>query len=282
MRKLLLILNLILVLVFFSVRQSFSLTNQKLKIVSLAPSVTEILFALGLDEEIVGVSQFCNYPSKAFIKEKVGTFSCPNIEKILSLKPDIVFCTGLEQALVIIKLKQLNLKVCVSDPSNFNELFDSIREIGLLVNKENQALNLIKGMKKEIEAINSNVKLIPQNKRPKVFVEIWHGPLMTAGKDSFIDELLRLAGGINIAYDTRRPYSYFSYEQVIVRNPECIILAYMDKGNPIRLIKQRFGWNDISAVKNNRIYNDINPDLFLRPGPRLIVALREIYKRLYP
>jgi iron complex transport system substrate-binding protein len=91
-----------------------------------------------------------------------------------------------------------------------------------------------------------------------------------------------LAGGINIAYDTKRPYSYFSQEQVIKRNPDCIILAYMGKESPLKVISERFGWNNISAVKNNRIYNDINPDSFLRPGPRLVEALREIHKRLYP
>lgn len=282
MRRALLIINLTLVLLFCFVRCSFSYPHQKLRIISLAPSTTEILFALGLDEEIVGISQFCNYPPQAFTKQKVGTFSQPNIEKILSLKPDIIFCTGLEQALIITKLRQLNLKVYISDPSNFKELFNSIREISKLVNKEKQAVTLIKKMKINIEEINFKVKLIPKPKRPKIFVEIWHNPLMTSGPGSFIDELLTLAGGVNIAYDTKRPYSYFSPEEVIKRNPDIIILAYMGKENPVKIIRERLGWNNISAVKNNRIYNDINPDLFLRPGPRLIDGLKEIHKRLYP
>lgn len=256
--------------------------KSKPRYISLAPSTTEILFALGLDEEIVGVSSFCNYPLKAQAKEKIGTFSQPNIEKILSLKPDIVFCTGLEQVSVITKLKQLNLKVCVSDPSNFKELFDSIGEIGRLVDRESRALALTERMKMNIEEINSKVKPIPEEKKPKVFVEIWHSPLMTAGRGSFIDELIKLAGGINIAYDTQRSYSYFSPEQVIKRNPDCIILAYMDKKNPLETIRERFGWNNISAVKNQRVYNDINSDLFLRAGPRLVEGLKEIHKRLYP
>jgi iron complex transport system substrate-binding protein len=256
--------------------------KSKPRYISLAPSTTEILFALGLDDEIVGVSSFCNYPLKAQAKEKVGTFSQPNIEKILSLKPDIIFSAGLEQVPVITKLKQLNLKVCVSDPSSLKELFDSIREIGRLVDRENQALALTKRMKMDIEEINSKVKPIPEEKKPKVFVEIWHSPLMTAGRGSFIDELIKLAGGINIAYDTQRPYSYFSPEQVIKRNPDCIILGYMDKKNPLEAIRGRFSWNNISAVKHQRVYNDINPDLFLRAGPRLAEGLKEIHKRLYP
>lgn len=249
--------------------------------ISLAPSTTEILFALGLDEEIAGVSLFCNYPEEAKSKEKVGTFSQPNIEKILALKPDIIFCTGLEQAPVIRELRQLNLKVYVSDPSNIEELFNSIREIGKITDKKNEAEILIKSMEQDIEEINSKVKLIPQKNRPKVFVEIWHEPLITAGKNSFIDELITLAGGINISHDTKRPYSYFSPEQAIRRNPDCIILAYMSEEKPLKIIQERIGWKEISAVKNNRIYNDINPDLLLRPGPRLSQGLEELYQRLH-
>ena len=280
MRKSGAVIPLILILLFCDIR--YSPAHQKLRIISLAPSTTEILFALGLDDEIVGVSQFCNYPPQALLKEKVGSFSQPNIEKILSLKPDIVFCTGLEQGPIVTKLRELNLRVGVSDPSNFRELFNSIKEIGRFVNKEGEADALIKEMKMNIDQINSKVRLIPKEKRVKVFVEIWHSPLMTAGRGSFIDELITLAGGINISHDTRRPYTYFSSEQVIKRNPDCIILAYMGRENPISIIRERLGWNSISAVKNSRVYNDINPDLFLRPGPRLILALKEIYKRLYP
>lgn len=281
MKKWLLIISLILVTIFIS-RYSFSVQTHKLRIISLAPSTTEILFALGCDDEIVGVSSFCNYPPRAQEKEKIGTFSQPCIEKILSLKPDIIFCTGLEQAPVVKELRQLNLKVYVSDPTNIEELFNSIRDIGRFTNKDKEAKILIRKMNAVIEEINSKVKLIHQKDKPKVFVEIWNDPLMTAGYGSFIDELITLAGGVNIASDTKRPYSYFSPEQVIKRNPDCIILTYMSGEKPIKMIGQRLAWQEISAVKNNRIYNDIHPDLFIRPGPRLVEGLKELYKRLYP
>lgn len=276
------IINFILFSVFLLADFCFANTQQKLRVISLAPSTTEILFALGLDEEIVGVSQFCNYPKEAAKKEKAGTFSQPNIEKILWLKPDIIFCTGLEQAPAIVKMKQLNLRVCVSDPKNFNELFDSIEEIGKLVDRKKEAAILINRMKQEIENLNSKVKLTPRQKRPKVFIEIWHSPLMTAGNGSIVDEVLTLAGGINIAHDTKRAFSYFSPEQVIKRDPDCIILAYMTREIPQIVVGNRFGWNNIGAVRQGRIYNDINPDLFLRAGPRLVAGLKEIHKRLYP
>jgi iron complex transport system substrate-binding protein len=259
-----------------------SFASVKPRYISLAPSTTEILFALGQNDEIVGVSSFCNYPPKAKGKEKVGTFSQPNIEKILSLKPDIIFCTGLEQAPIIRELRQLNLKVYVSDPANIEGLFNSIREIGKLTGKDEEANILIKKMGAVIEEINSKVKSIPQKAKPRVFVEIWNDPLMTVGGGSFIDELVTLAGGVNIASDTKRSYVYFSPEQVIKRNPNCIILTYMSKDRPLKTVGERLGWQEISAVKNNRVYNDIDPDLLLRPGPRLVEGLKELYKRLYP
>ena len=282
MKKEVLLVIVILETFLLSNSRAFTLETPRQKIISLAPSTTEILFALGLDEEIIGVSTFCDYPPEAKDKEKVGTFSQPNIEKILFLKPDIIFCTGLEQAITVRELRQLNLKVYVSDPTNIDELFTSIKDMARLIHKEKKAEGLIKNMKIKIEEINLKVKSVPQEKRPKVFVEIWHGPLMTAGKGSFLDELIYLAGGINIAHDTKRPYSYFSLEQIIKRNPDCIILGYMDSGENQIKVGERFGWREIKAVKNNRIYNDINPDLLLRPGPRLIEGLEEIYKRLYP
>lgn len=261
---------------------SFASEKERLRVVSLAPSTTEILFALGLDEEIVGVSSFCNYPPEAQEKEKIGTFSQPNIEKILSLRPDVIFCTGLEQAPVIGKLKQLNLEVYVSDPSNTKELFVSIKAMAKLTNREKNGDTLINKMKKDMEEMQSKVQLVPEKDRARVFIEFWNNPLMTAGRDSFIDELIRLAGGINIAHDARSAYSYFSPEQVIKRDPDCIILAYMVNEDAAKAIKERLGWRGISAVKNNRIYNDINPDILLRPGPRLVQALRELYNKLYP
>jgi len=183
--------------------------------ISLAPSTTEILFALGLDEEIAGVSSYCDYPELARSKEKIGSFSQPDIEKILSLKPDIVFSTGLEQQAVVEELKKLGLKVMVSDPQNFSELYDSISEIGKLTAKENAARELISKMKKDIGEVVSQSRAIATGKRKKVFVEIWHDPLMTAGKNTFVNELITFAGGINIAEDAAKPYSFFSAEDVI-------------------------------------------------------------------
>ena len=256
--------------------------SKKPRYISLAPSTTEILFALGLDEEIVGVSSYCDYPEKVFSKEKVGNFSRPNIEKIVFLKPDYVFCTGLEQAPMVVELKHLGLNVYVSDPANIKELFDSISDIGKITRREKEAGNLIRYMQTKIDEISVKVRQITENKKPKVFIEIWHDPLTTAGRGSFIDELITLAGGRNIADDTKRAYSIFSAEEVIRRNPDCIILTYMEREKPSKVMEGRFGWKEISAVKNNRVYSDIEPNILIRPGPRVVEGIEQIYKRLYP
>ncbi|HTY45026.1 MAG TPA: cobalamin-binding protein [Patescibacteria group bacterium] len=250
--------------------------------ISLAPSTTEILFALGLGESVAGVSAYCNYPAEAAHKPRVGDFSHPNMEQIVAARPDYVFCTGLEQAGTIAELKRLKLNVYIADPANIEELFSSIRDIGKITAREKEAQALIARMRDDIRAVSAKVKLIPQDRRTRIFVEIWHEPLMTAGRGSFIDEMITLAGGINVGHQVNRPYSIFSAEKVVSLNPQVIILAYMDKEPPLRLVEGRFGWAGIEAVKNKRVFNDIDPDLLLRPGPRITEGLKELYKKLYP
>jgi len=273
MKKLILII--VIVLIFF-------IDAYAARYISLAPSTTEILFALGLDDEIVGVSSYCNYPKEAVTKPKVGNFSEPSLEKIISLKPDYIFCTGLEQAPVIAQLNRLGLKVYVSDPSNLDELLQSILDIGVITSREKEAKILVSNMQQGINQVQERVKSIPRDKRVKVFIEVWHDPLTTAGQGSYIDTLIDLAGGVNIAYNTKRAYSIFSSEEVIKRNPDCIILAYMDKETPLNIVKSRFGWAQVGAVKNNKIFSDINPDILLRPGPRIVEGIKKVYQKLYP
>ncbi len=253
----------------------------QVRIVSLAPATTEILFALGLGEEIVGNTVFCNYPEEAQRVYKVGTFSEPSIERIIALKPDIIFAAGLEQSPAVTQLQELGLKVIVSDPENLSELMESIEEIGRVTGKAPEAKKLVKQMREETASLREIVGLIPEEKRLKVFLEIWFDPIMTAGKGAFVDELLSIAGGINIAYDAPRAYSRFSAETVVKRNPDVIILGYMGQPHAQDSVAGRLGWQGIQAVKNKRIICDINPDLILRPGPRVVEGMRSIYNSLY-
>lgn len=256
--------------------------EKNLRIISLAPSITEILFALDLDEDIVGVSSHCDYPQGVLAKEKVGSFSQPNIEKIISLRPDLILLTGLEQQLIAEKLKKLKLNFLLVYPSNIEGLLSSIRKIGEATGSQHEAEYLINEINEQVDELKEKVGQIPQDNRKTVFIEIWYDPIITTGGSSFVNELIELAGGINIASDTPRAYSMISPELVISRNPDCIILGYMNQVSfNEQRIKARTGWENISAVRNGKIFNNIDPDLILRPGPRCIQGAREIYRRLY-
>lgn len=276
------IVALLMIITGASFSCSSNLHAKELRVISVAPSTTEIACALGLTDNLVGVSTWCDYPSQVKTKEKVGSFSEPNIEKILFLKPDLVLATGLEQARVVEGLKSFGIKVVTVDPKNFEELFDSFKEIGKITGRKLEAQALIKNMKDSIAKVSEKVKSQNLSKKPKVYIEVWHDPIIVAGKGSFIDEMIMLAGAVNIAYDTDRPFSQFSPELIVERDPDVIILGYMNVGISARdAIAKRLGWQNIKAVKNSRVYDDIDSDLLFRPGPRLALGLEELYKRFY-
>jgi len=260
---------------------SFFIFNQggagELRIVSTAPNITEMLFEIGAGNMLVGVSTYCNFPKEAKNKEKIGTFSKANMEKIISLKPDIVFTTGLEQGAISEQLKELGITNIVVYPKTPDELFNEIIRISEMLGVSGRGKELVDNLKKELFRIKET---IPKGRKYKVLIELWDDPLIVAGKDSFVGELIKLAGAENVAFDTDRPYSKFSPELVIERNPDCIILGHSSNNGILNLLK-RTGWSNITAIKTKKVYDDINPDLILRPGPRFVIGVKEICKRLY-
>jgi len=256
--------------------------KSQMHIISLAPSITEILFELGLGDNIVGTTTFCDYPEEAKLIPKISDYTNPNIEEILKLQPTLVFTPGTEQIDINKALQGCGIKTKTINPESIEGVMKSILRISDITGTQGQAFKIVEDLSLRINTVRKKVRAIPAKKRPRVFIEIWHDPIITAGKGSFIDELITLAGGQNIAYDTRGPYVRFSPELVIKRNPDCIILGYMATGTESKeAIAKRLGWPEISAVKNGNIIDDINPDLFLRPGPRLIDGLEKIHKKLY-
>jgi iron complex transport system substrate-binding protein len=212
----------------------------------------------------------------------MGTFSEPSIERILLLRPDIIFCTGLEQGPSIEKMRRLGLKVCVSDPSSISGLYDSITEIGSLVRREREASALVARMKASVASVGARTSSIPASERKRVFVEIWHSPSLTAGRGSIVDELITAAGAENVAHDVYKPYVAMGTEEIVRRDPQVIVLAYMDEDANIEAVRKRPGWGVISAVKSGRVYSDIDPDTMLRPGPRIVEGLDRLSRRVYP
>jgi iron complex transport system substrate-binding protein len=253
----------------------------RLRIVSLAPSVTEMLFALGVEDCIVGVTDRCDYPPEARRIECVGGFGAPNVEKLLALAPDLVIAMGLERADAAAGLRRSGIAVLWVKTGSFSEMFEALREIGREVGKPQQADELVAAMQAELEAIAKQHRNTPAKGRPRVFVELWKDPITTAGKGSFVDEIIIRAGGINVAHELDSAYPVISPEKVVEWNPDVIVLGYMNRQGPKETLGDRIGWSDIAAVRSGKIIDDIPSDLLVRPGPRLIEGVRLLSQRLY-
>jgi iron complex transport system substrate-binding protein len=257
-------------------------TNAKLRIVSLAPSMTEVLFRLGAGESLIGATDHCDYPPEAARIERVGAFGAPNVEKLLALSPDLVIAAGLEREEVAEVLRRSGIRVLDVQIRNFEELFDAIRQIGEAVDRLQQAEGVVARMRAQLEAVKAQNETTPRGHRPKVFVEIGDHPLMTAGGTSFLDDLIVRAGGVNVAHEISQAYTSINPEKVIEWNPDIIIVAQMDRpGDAAVQLSRRIGWADISAVRNGRVIDDIHPDLLFRPGPRLIDGVKALAARLH-
>lgn len=247
------------------------------RIISLAPANTEILYALNLGDKIVGVTTYCNYPPQAATREKVGDFSHPNLEKIASLNPDLILATDLEQMPTVTALRQLGYNVVVVDPQNFNQLFDSISLIGELTGTKTYAFNLNQSLQARISKVMRNISAV-NRPRVKIFIEISVNPLMTAARDTFLDEMTNMLQAENIAHDLPRAYSRVSEEFVIARDPDYLVLTSPQArkyftDNPV--------WQRTTAVARQQIIDEINPDILMRPGPRLVDGLEQLAERIY-
>ncbi len=255
---------------------------EKERIVSLTPGATEILFALGLEEKIVGVSTACDFPGAARRKEKIGQFGRPDVEKVLSLRPDLILGVGVLGSPEVESLKRLGRPVVIFNPGNLEELIQTIRETGVLTGREEEAERIAGGMEKRVLAVKEEVKERKRRRRPRVYVEIWDDPLITFGAGSFIDGMIKTAGGENIAHDLGQAYSTISAEAVIRRNPDRIILIHhLDSPEEsVKRISRRLGWEKVRAVRTGKVFADIKADLILRPSPRIVEGLEALYERI--
>ena len=251
-------------------------------IVSLAPNVTEMLFALGLADCVIGVTDCCNYPPQAKDKECIGSFGRPNIEKLLALRPKLVIATDFERDDIATMLSESGIEVLELKIHNLQDVFEALRTIGKATEKITEAERIIDAMQAELKAIAEKFEGIEPSHRPKVFVEIWPDPITTVGKASFIDDVITRAGGVNVAGNINQAYPRINPEKVIEWDPDVIILYYMtDQANTSAQLANRIGWADIEAVRKNRIIDDIPPHLILRPGPRLIQGVKLLSQRIY-
>lgn len=252
-------------------------------IVSLLPSVTETLFALGLDDEIVGVSDYDNYPAETADIQKVGSMDL-NLEMILALQPDVVFLQDYHVTNASDGIKQLQEAgievVIVEMGSTFDSVYKSIEMIGKATGKSVEAEQIVTDMKDKVNELKKKAEGITETK--SVWVEISPQPdIFTAGSGTYINEMLEMIGAVNVAGDLEG-WPQVNEEEAVNMNPDVILTTYGYYVEDAReQILNRDGWQEVTAVKNGDVY-DINSDMVTRSGPRLVEGMEEIAKAVYP
>jgi iron complex transport system substrate-binding protein len=254
------------------------------RIVSLAPSNTEILFAVGAGEQVVGVTTYCNYPQEAQTREQIGGFSVETIsvETIIALEPDLVLSAGRIHETVSDALERAGITVYAVGAETFDQVYASIEAIGQITGHDEEANNLVAQMKERMAAVESVVAGIPDEERPTVFWETWDDPLMTAGPTTFAGQMIEKGRGVNLFADVTKPYAEISIEEVIQRNPD-VIMGPDTHGEALTadLVATRPGWETIKAVQDGRIYV-FDGDITSRAGPRIVDGLEMIARALHP
>lgn len=257
-----------------------TLAAEPQRIVSLAPSNTEILYALGLGARVVGVTEFCNYPPAAAQKPKIGGFSDVNTEKVVEAQPDLILVASIHIPEVLPALEELGFTVLVLDARDLPGVLEGIRLVGKVAAQEEAAESLTAQMQQRADAV---AQAVAGRERPRVYWEL-DSTLWTAGPGSFVQDLIERAGGQNIAADAERAWVQLNAETIIAADPEVIFLASHPYGESAESVAARAGWDKISAVVNGRIVEltEEQVDIVSRPGPRVIDALELIARALHP
>jgi iron complex transport system substrate-binding protein len=249
------------------------------RIISTMPAVTEILFALGLDNQVVGVTTNCNYPPSAKRKEKIGGFFI-NLEKVVALKPDLIVMQEDAQRRDVDRLRNQRLPVMTIKPKNVDEVLASIVAVGQATGKEAAARALTAEMRRRLErARPKSVGLeLLLRKRPRALVIVGVEPLVVAGEGSFISDILKRAGVENVGARVRGEYPQYSLEKMIEENPSYLIVP-RGLANFGKFQRDR-RWQNIEAVKNGKILL-IDQDIISRPGPRVVDAVEMVANFVY-
>ncbi|MBA7622015.1 Vitamin B12-binding protein [subsurface metagenome] len=253
------------------------------KIISLAPSNTEILFALGLEDKLVGVTEYCDYPEAAKDKPKVGGFSTVDVERVVEIEPDLILAVNIHKKEVIPSLERLGLTVVCLDPTTLEEVLEAITLVGQCTGEEDGASQLVAEMRHQIEAVTSKTANLTEAQKPRVFVIMWHDPLNSTLL-GLRHNIIVKAGGINIVEELGGASPTVALEWVIDTNPEVIIAGVgMGTGEDLTfqfaLNEERLA--DVEARINNRVHQ-IDMDLFGRPGPRIVQGLEQVAKMIHP
>ncbi|RPJ60440.1 MAG: cobalamin-binding protein [Dehalococcoidia bacterium] len=261
-----------------------TINKQPQRIVSLAPSNTEILFALGLDDKIIGVTDYCNYPEAAKMKTRVAGYSTPDLERLVTLQPDLVVAESIQEKTVLPALEKLGMTVFVAEATTMDSILNHISALGKITGKPARAAQLLETMNSKINNVVSRTRDLTTAQRPRVFYVNWHDPIWTMGRNTYINDVINKAGGTNIYESDFEKSRAVSLESVITKNPQVIFVSGMGTAGDKVLngIKDEVRLYSVDAVKNNRIYKISDANIIERPGPRITDGLMEIARMVHP
>lgn len=249
------------------------------RVVSLAPSITEILFAIGLDEQIVGVTEFCDFPPAARSKQKIG-YSNPNMEALVALQPDLVLAPkDFLRADMLAKLEHLKIPTFILDAKRLEDIPLHIQTLGRMVERGPEAGAVAQAMRERMAELKRKV----ESRTPKRVLYVLNSqPLITVGPGSFIHQMIGLAGGVNVAAEAGAPYPRLSMEAVLQKDPEVLVFpAGTVESVPSSEQQQWQRWTSLSAVKHQRIH-EVPSNLLNRPGPRIVEGLEQLARAIHP
>jgi iron complex transport system substrate-binding protein len=254
------------------------------RIISLAPNITEIIFALGQGDRLVGVTRYCDEPAAARKIEKIGGFTDPNLEKIIALKPDLILSVknGMNRPTVQ-RLEQMGLRLVVIEDYTLDQIHQGITTIGRELACPEKARTLVASMSQAVEQVRQKTQAVT---RRRVAVVLARSPYILAGSGTYPDELVNIAGGQNIVIASNARYPRYTLEKILADQPEVIIDISSDQaGQPTANLATPFAfwskWTTVPAVKERRVYR-LSSDALTVPGPRIIQVLYELASKIHP
>ncbi len=245
------------------------------RVASLAPSLTELIYDAGWGDRLVARSDACDFPPESAALPVAGSFGRPNVEWLLRRRPDVVVSTDLERPGLAATLRQAGIEFLRLPCESWPQLLEAAARIGAALDDPAGASNWIGRATSRRDALAARVEQHWAGRpRPRVYLEVWGDPLTTPGRDSFLTDLIQLAGGLNIGAALDRPYAHINAEWLLAENPDVIVLAYMipQTGPTAEYLARRPGWNTLSALRAGRICTTIPSDWLLRPGPRWLLG----------
>lgn len=253
--------------------RKIKLPKEVTKAVSLAPSLTELVFSVGAGDRLVGVTTFCDYPEDAKKIRKVGDTLKPNIESIVALKPQVVFVSTASQLQAFTKtLEKQNINVFITNPNSLEDIYKSVKKMGEIFGETENAEEIIKNLKKRVKDVEKRIK---DAEKVRTFIQLDKSPF-TVGRTSFLTDLIEKAGGLSVTKGIEKPYFKISKERALISNPAAIILSdSFDNNAPSDV------FNNSTAVKNGRVFR-IKADILSRPSPRIVDGLEQIARSLHP